>query len=81
MLVESIACNNCGAPLSIPGAANFVTCIYCKASLSVKRNNSVVYTEVLGRIEAITESMADDLRFLRLERELEYLDKHWREDE
>jgi LSD1 subclass zinc finger protein len=80
-LAQPVSCAKCGAPLDVPEGASYVGCAYCGSRLAVKRNSSVVYTELLDRIEANTGQMAGDLRFLRLRQELEYIEERWREEE
>lgn len=81
MDVQSLSCNNCGAPLEVSPNANYVTCSYCKARLAIKRNASTAYTEVLTQIGENTGQMAGDLRFMRLKQQLQLLDEHWQEQD
>jgi DNA-directed RNA polymerase subunit RPC12/RpoP len=81
MDVQSLSCNNCGAPLEVSPNANYVTCSYCKARLAIKRNASTAYTEVLTQIGENTGQMAGDLRFMRLKQQLQILDEHWQEQD
>src|SRR5262245_6916663 len=80
MQLESLLCNHCGAPLQVPPDANFVICASCGSQLAVKRTPTVVYTEVLRKLDQRTRQMAADLRDLRLQSELEQVDREW-EDE
>ncbi len=77
MELISVRCNHCGAPLQIPAEARFVTCMYCKSELTVQRSDGAVCTEVLQRIEQKTDRMADNLGVLRIQGELELLDREW----
>lgn len=77
MELEAIACNNCGAPLQIPDGVNFVTCSHCGSQLAVKRNESVVYTERLEKLEGQTSTMADELRQLKMQQALNQIDDDW----
>ncbi len=77
METQTLSCNNCGAPIDVPPSANFATCSYCKAHLAIKRNASTAYTEVLNQIGENTGYMAEDLRFLRLRQQLQYIDEQW----
>jgi|GEM_PF-666638 len=79
MDMTPVACNNCGAALHVPESARFVTCRYCKSQLEVKRADSVVTTEVLRQISDNTAAIAEDLQAIRLESELERLDREWRQ--
>ena len=77
MELMSVRCNHCGAPLQIPGEARFVTCMYCKSELTVQRSEGAISTEVLQRIEQKTDNIADDLGVLRIQGEIEILDREW----
>ena len=76
-MLESVACNNCGAGLDVPEGARFVTCAHCGSRLAVHRNPTAAYTEVLDRLDERTERMAGDLERIRLHDELERLDREW----
>ncbi|MEO6788075.1 MAG: hypothetical protein ABI318_18270 [Chthoniobacteraceae bacterium] len=77
MELLSVRCNHCGAPLQIPADARFVTCMYCRSELTVQRTEGSISTEVLQRIEQKTDRMADDLGVLRIQGQLEILDREW----
>ena len=77
MIVETIACNNCGAPLNVPPTANFATCAHCNSQLVIRRNDTARYTETLDRIEGYTERIAEDVEYIRLQNDLERLDREW----
>ena len=77
MLLESLSCGNCGAPLQVPNNASYVTCLYCRSSLAVKRAGGAAYTEVLDRIDERTERMSEDLTAILLHNELERMDREW----
>ena len=77
MTTQSVHCNNCGAPLSVPPEANFVTCNHCGTALAVKRNESVAYTEALERIDRRTEEIAGQVSELSREAELARIDREW----
>lgn len=77
MRIETIACNQCGAPLSVPGAAQFVTCNHCGASLAVRRSESVTYTEVVAKLVENTSKLAKEVAHLRYQSELARIDREW----
>jgi hypothetical protein len=77
MELESLTCDNCGARLDISPAANFVTCASCGSRLAIKRTPGAAYTEVLDRLDRRTERMAADLETIRLQNELERIDREW----
>ncbi len=80
MEIESLSCNNCGAPLEVPTSADFVTCGYCGSPLAVRRTPSAHYTELLERLEQHSDYLARRAEYLRLRDELEALDAEWRRE-
>jgi DNA-directed RNA polymerase subunit RPC12/RpoP len=81
MELETLSCNNCGAPLQVPITANFVNCAYCGSRLAVKRTESAHYTEVLERLDRLdtrTESVEAAVRVLQLDKAIMELDDGWR---
>jgi hypothetical protein len=80
MIVETIACNNCGAPLNVPPTANFATCAHCNSQLVIRRNDTARFTETLDRIEDYTERIAEDVEHIRLQNDLERLDREWQRE-
>jgi DNA-directed RNA polymerase subunit RPC12/RpoP len=77
MPVESVSCNNCGAPLEVSASTNYVTCGHCGSRLAIKRTASAVYTELLEKLDQKTDVMARQLAELRYHAELERLDREW----
>lgn len=75
--VFRVACNQCGAPLEVASGTRFVTCNYCSSRLEVHRSDSASYTSVLEAIQDKTAQMAEDLSIIRLQNELEQLDRQW----
>ena len=80
MQLESLTCNNCGASLKVPHAANFVTCASCGSQLAVKRTESVAYTEVLTRLDKRTAQMETELRRLKMANDLNQIDDDWQSE-
>jgi hypothetical protein len=78
--LETIACNQCGAPLSVAEAAQFVRCNHCAASLAVRRNESVTYTEVVEKLVEHTSKLAEQVAHLRYQNELERIDRDWQRE-
>lgn len=70
MALESVACNNCGAPLQVPEGANFVTCVHCNTQLSIKRTGNARFTEAI-------EDLREQVEKLTRQNELEALDREW----
>jgi hypothetical protein len=79
MKLDPIVCSQCGAPLQVPADVNFVTCNHCHASLAVKREASVTYTEAVQKLASHTEALREEVAELRYERELERIDREWRQ--
>ncbi len=77
MQTESINCNNCGAPLTIPVTANYVTCNHCGSQLAVRRNESVAWSEQLDKLDRRTDQIAEQVSHLAQESELARLDRQW----
>ena len=76
----SVACNHCGAPLQVESATRFVTCAYCKSQLEIKRTGSSYFTSVLERIDQNTQSIAENVEAIRLQHELERVDREWEKE-
>ena len=77
MQLLSLTCNHCGAPLEVPEGAKFVTCTHCSSRLAVQRSGGAAYTRVLESLEQRTEQIADDVETLKLQSELDRLDREW----
>jgi LSD1 subclass zinc finger protein len=77
MTLEPLTCSHCGAPIEVPSSAKFVKCAHCGTRLVVKRTPTASYTEVLDQIGERTERMAEDLEAIRLQNELERIDREW----
>jgi DNA-directed RNA polymerase subunit RPC12/RpoP len=80
MQVESVSCNNCGAPLEVGPGTNYVTCGHCGSRLAVKRTGSSLYTELLEKIDQKTDAMARQVAELRHHAELERIDREWEQE-
>ncbi len=77
MTLISVSCNHCGAPLEISEETKFVTCRHCNRQLAVKHSDSSIFTEVLTQLAERTADMADDLKIIQLQNDLERLDREW----
>ena len=77
MKIVTISCNECGAALESPMKAKFITCSYCSSRLKVVHSGGASYSEVLESMNQRTEQIADDVEKLRLEGELERVDREW----
>ncbi len=80
MKTVPLNCNHCGAPLRVSETARFATCAHCHAQLAIHHEGAAVFTEVLGEIAERTQSIEAEVRALRVERDLERLDKEWEKE-
>jgi hypothetical protein len=72
-----VNCNRCGATLEVDEHTRFVTCNYCHSRLAIQRTDSAVFTEVLANLEAQTGKIAESLKVMTLQKDLEQLDREW----
>ncbi len=75
--LEKIACSNCGAPLEVPESIDFVTCNHCTTQLSIRRTESISYTEKLEQVTADQAQLHDRLVELERQNRLATLARHW----
>ncbi|HWB61453.1 MAG TPA: hypothetical protein VG733_18370 [Chthoniobacteraceae bacterium] len=75
--IIDVSCNHCGATLKVDEKTRFVTCSYCHSRLAIQRSDSAVFTEALEKIEEHTGGMAENLKLIQLQNELEQLDREW----
>lgn len=77
MKTVSLSCQNCGAALEAPENIQFLTCNYCSSRLRVVRTSSAVMTELLESLDRKTTAITNDVEILKLQGELERLDREW----
>ena len=77
MKVTKVCCQGCGADLEVSEGIRFVTCNYCHSKLEIVHDASVTHSKVLEKLERQTEEMSGDLKVIRLQNELEKLDREW----
>lgn len=77
MKVSRVCCQGCGADLKIDESIRFATCNYCGARLEIIRDASTTHSRLLEEIGEKTDRMAGDLKVIRLQNELEQLDREW----
>jgi hypothetical protein len=63
--------------LDIDQATRFATCAHCGSKLEIKRSGSAYFTSVLDRLDQTTRDMAGNLEVIKLQNELERLDREW----
>jgi hypothetical protein len=73
----SVSCQNCGAPLDVADGVRFVTCGFCNSRLEIHRSPTATYSALIEKIEQRTEAMAEDLGVIRIQNEIEQLDREW----
>ncbi len=79
MQLESLSCNNCGAPVDVTPTTNYLTCAHCGSRLAVKRTETAHYTEALDRLQAHAARVDYELQDLRIKDKLLRLDHEWEE--
>lgn len=77
MKVTKVCCQGCGADLQIDESIRYVTCNYCNAQLEVVHDASVTHTRQLDKIERTTDQLANNLKVIELQNDLERLDRDW----
>jgi hypothetical protein len=77
MKVTKVCCQGCGADLQIDESIRYVTCNYCHTRLEVVHDQTVTHTRQLDKIERNTARMADNLKVIELQNDLERLDREW----
>jgi DNA-directed RNA polymerase subunit RPC12/RpoP len=77
MKVTKVCCQGCGADLQIDESIRYVTCNYCNARLEVVHDPTVTHTRQLDKIERTTDRLADNLKVIELQNDLERLDREW----
>jgi uncharacterized Zn finger protein (UPF0148 family) len=77
MRLITLNCNECGAPLEVPGKTRFVTCAYCSSRLEIHQSGNAYYSEVLERLEQKSAHIADEVETLRIQNDLERVDREW----
>jgi hypothetical protein len=77
MELEPVMCGHCGAPLDVPEDVRFVTCKKCESRLAVRRDDTAVYTELLGDMAEAAARTADHVAALRTQAKIERLDREW----
>lgn len=81
MKTISVPCNNCGASIHLATQTNFLNCNYCGSSLKVIRSSGSTFTEVLEGIDEKTSQIAQDTRIIRIQNDLEILEREWKKQE
>jgi ABC-type phosphate transport system auxiliary subunit len=77
MTLVAVRCNHCGASLRISETTRFVTCDHCRSQLAVQRTDTAIFTEAIKAIDQKTSQIAADLEAMRLQKQIETLDREW----
>jgi len=72
-----LSCNHCGAALQVGADTRFVTCTFCGSRLEVHHSGGAAYTSLLQALDQRTEQIAEDVEILKLQNQLEQLDREW----
>ena len=76
--ISKVACQGCGAVLEVDESVRFVTCRYCASRLEICHDPSTIYSKLLEDVVRTQKSAERELRLIRLERQLDRLDKTWK---
>jgi hypothetical protein len=77
MKITKVCCQGCGADLEVDEDIRFVNCNYCGARLEVVHDSTTTHTRLLEKLEKRSDEMAGDLKVIRLQNDLEKLDREW----
>lgn len=77
MKITKVCCQGCGADLEVDEDIRFVNCNYCGAKLEIVHDRTTTHSRVLEKLERRSDEMAEDLRVIRLQNDLEKLDREW----
>lgn len=80
MHLETITCNNCGAPLEVPDTANYVKCSHCHSQLVIRRTATAVFTEQLQQISRKQDQLSEQMTELIRQNQLAALERRWDRD-
>ena len=77
MNARKVCCQGCGADLDIAEDLRFVTCNFCGSKLEIVHDKTTTHSRLLEKIGRQTNEMAGDLKVIKLQNELERLDREW----
>ncbi|MFD0895666.1 hypothetical protein ACFQ5Q_18710 [Luteolibacter ambystomatis] len=55
----------------------YATCNHCGSNLEIIHDPSVTHTRILEKLERTTDTLADDVKILQLQNDLQLLDREW----
>lgn len=77
MKVAKVCCQGCGADLEVDESIRFVTCNFCGSRLEIVHDPTTTHSRLLEEIGEKTDRMSQDLGVIRLQNDLEQLDREW----
>lgn len=77
MKAKKVCCQSCGADLEVDESIRFVTCNFCNSKLEIVHDSTTTHSRLLEEIGEKTERMSEDLKVIRLQNELEQIDREW----
>jgi len=77
MKISKVCCQSCGASLDISEDVRFATCNYCHANLEIIHEPTITHSRLLENLDRRTANLAESVRVLELQNELEQLDRSW----
>ncbi len=75
--LESINCDQCGAPLEVPETISFVKCGHCDTRLAIRRTDSATFTERLDSLESGQRDLKDQVKRLEIQNRLQLENRLW----
>ncbi|BCX50007.1 hypothetical protein HAHE_39150 [Haloferula helveola] len=77
MKVTKVCCQSCGADLDVDESIRLVTCNFCGARLEIVHDETTTHSRLLQELGEKTDRMAGEIKVLRLQNELEQLEREW----
>jgi len=77
MKVTKVCCQGCGADLQVDESVRYVTCNFCNSRLEIVHDPTVTHSRLLEKIERTTDQMIGNLKVIKLQNDLERLDREW----
>lgn len=80
MKTTKVCCQGCGADLEVDESIRFVTCNFCGSRLEIVHDPTTTHSRLLEEIGEKTERISEDLKVIRLQNDLEQLDREWAQE-
>lgn len=78
MKLLALNCKQCGAPIEVLATAEFVTCEFCSARLSVQHTGGTSFTQALDELRERTRKLEQTMKVRRADNPVRRLDRSWR---